>query len=235
MKLRLTTFTIFMLAVITACNGGLPPTEILIEVTRVVTVIVTPDDSQSGPVPLEPSETPEATAEIAEVTPEATLDLTPSVTPTPDPFPSPVTGQIFVAEQVFQRGRMFWLRPIDQIWVLTSNAEGEQIWQIYEDNFEEGMPESNPDFAPTEPGLIQPVRGFGFLWRENPELREQLGWAIAEEVGYLANYEYHYGGTLDENNNFTQGSGYHIVEALSREVYRFNEGTWNWEIVEVEE
>jgi hypothetical protein len=130
---------------------------------------------------------------------------------------------------------MFWLRPIDQIWVITTNDEDEQIWQIYEDNFEEGMPESDPEFAPTEPGLLQPIRGFGLLWRENPELRANLGWAIAEEVGYLANYEYHYGGTVDENNMFTQGSGYHIIESLSRDVYRFNEGTWNWETVDTEE
>lgn len=246
MKLRLSTLAILMLAFIAACDGGLPPTEILIEVTRVVTVVVTPDPSQSGPLPVEPSVTPETTAEASEaadVTAEAlavgtatpTVNLTPSVTPTVDPFPTPVTGQIFVAEQPFQRGRMFWLNPINQIWVLTTNDGGKPVWEIYEDTFEEGMPESDPNFAPTEPGLLQPIRGFGKIWRENDELRAQLGWAIAEEVGYLANYEYHYGGTLDANNNFIQGSGYHLIESLSRDVYRFNEGTWDWEVVETEE
>jgi hypothetical protein len=245
MKLRLLLLTAIMLVFVAACDTGLPPTEILIEVTRVVTVVVTPDPNQSGPVPIQPSETPEATEETAEAqsveateeTPEAeaTLDLTPSVTPTPDPFPTPVTGQIFIAEQGFQHGAMFWLRPIEQVWVVTTNEDGEKVWQIYQDTFVDGMPESNPDFAPTEPGLLQPVRDFGLLWRENPELRQQLGWAIAEEVGYLANYEYHYGGEIDENENFIQGSGYHLIEALSRDVYRFNEGTWNWEIVEDEE
>ena len=244
MKLRLSMILMLVLALLAACDGGLPPTEILIEVTRVVTVVVTPDPDNSGPLPLEPSETPEATTEVTAeateavdgtVSPSATVNLTPSTTPTPDPFPAPVTGQIFIAEQAFQRGSMFWLGPIGQIWAITTNEEGEQIWQIYEDNFEEGMPESDPEFAPTEPGLLQPIRGFGLIWRENPELREQLGWAIAEEVGYLANYEYHYGGTVDANNTFVQGSGYHLIESLSRDVYRFNEGTWNWEVVETEE
>jgi hypothetical protein len=159
MKRRLSILAMLMLAFVTACDSGLPPTEILIEVTRVVTVVVTVDPSQSGPLPIEPSETPDATAEASEAvdmtpTPTATVDLTPSVTPTPDPFPAPVTGQIFVAEQVFQRGSMFWLRPIDQVWVITSNEDGVKIWQIYQDTFLDGMPESNPDFAPTEPGFL---------------------------------------------------------------------------------
>jgi hypothetical protein len=257
MKLRLSILAILMLVFVAACDGGLPPTEIIIEVestrevTREVTrvVMVTVDPSQSGPLPVESSVTPEETSEATEAAdataevsaartttaPTATVNLTPSITPTVDPFPTPVTGQIYVAEQVFQRGRMFWLNPINQIWVITTNDDGELIWQIYQDEFEEGMPESEPDFAPTEPGLLQPIRGFGLLWRENDVLRAQLGWAIADEVGYLANYEYHYGGTLDANNTFVQGSGYHIIEALSREVYRFNEGTWDWEVLEQEE
>jgi hypothetical protein len=240
MKLRLSIFATFLLAVVAACDTGLPPTEILIEVTRLVTVVVTTDGQGPLPVTLEATaeaaeatETTEATTE--KVTPDATVDLTPSATPTPDPFPTPVTGQIFIAEQLFQRGRMFWLRPINQIWVLTEDDDDNKSWQVYEDTWEEGMPESVTDFAPTEPGLLQPVRGFGLLWRESPELRADLGWAIAEEVGYLANYEYHYGGTIDENNNFIQGSGYHLVETLSRDVYRFNEGTHSWEIMETEE
>jgi hypothetical protein len=250
MKLRLSILAILMLMFVAACDGGLPPTEILIEVTREVTrvVMVTVDPNLSGPVPVEPSGTPEATAEVTEtpdstaevsttrtVAPTATINRTPSVTPTVDPFPTPITGQIYVAEQVFQRGSMFWLGPINQIWVITTNDDGEPIWQIYEDNFEEGMPESEADFAPTEPGLLQPIRGFGLLWRENDVLRTQLGWAIAEEVGYLANYEYHYGGTLDTSNTFVQGSGYHVIESLSGDVFRFNEGTWDWELVEQEE
>ncbi|GAB4200474.1 MAG: hypothetical protein OHK0022_21570 [Roseiflexaceae bacterium] len=31
------------------------------------------------------------------------------------------------------------------------------------------------------PGLLAPKRGFGKLWRENPDLREMLGWATAPE------------------------------------------------------
>ena len=215
---------------ITACQSGLPPTEILIEVTRVVTVMVTSDPNQ-GPIPLA---TPEATTEVISQQPTVLPTVTnlPTTTPTPDAFPPPVIGQIFVAEQHFERGRMFWLRPIDQVWITTTDEEGNQIWQVAEDTFEDGMPESDPAFTPADENLQQPIRGFGLLWRENPEIREQLGWATADEVGYLANYEYHYGGTVDENNIYSEGPGYHQVETLAREIYRFNEGLWTWEVSE---
>ena len=43
------------------------------------------------------------------------------------------------------------------------------------------MPEYDPDIIPPS-GYYQPVRSFGMVWREHPEIREQLGWAIDEEV-----------------------------------------------------
>jgi len=33
-------------------------------------------------------------------------------------------------------------------------------------------------------GLYQPVRGFGLVWREEPGVRDRLGWAVDREVGY---------------------------------------------------
>ena len=44
----------------------------------------------------------------------------------------------------------------------------------------EGEPESDPAFAPPA-GKQQPVRGFGKVWRQHPELREAIGWALAKE------------------------------------------------------
>lgn len=232
MNRRIVILILTIVTFLASCQSGLPPTEILIEVTRVVTVVVTPDPNQ-GPLPLN---TPEATQEAQPVVTEAPIVTeTPTMTPTPDAFPAPVIGQIFVAEQQFERGRMFWLRPIDQIWVITIEGENEYVWQVAEDNFEEGMPESDPEFVPADENLMQPIRGFGLLWRENAEIREQLGWATADEVGYLANYEYHYGGSVDESNNYTEGPGYHQVETLAREIIRFNEGIWTWEVSESSE
>ena len=34
------------------------------------------------------------------------------------------------------------------------------------------------------PGYYQPVRGFGLVWREQPNVRDRLGWALAPEAGF---------------------------------------------------
>jgi hypothetical protein len=190
-------------------------------------------------------QTPEATeqaTEEADTTDEAETEadatemvtMTPMATPTESPFPTPEVGNLYVAEQEFQNGRMFWVRPINQIWVLRENDDGANIWEVYEDTWEEGMPEEDPTLEPPATGLIQPIRGFGLLWRENDDLREDLGWAIEEEVGYIADYEYHYGGTV-EDDTYEPGPGYHLVENLAGRIFRFNEGIWTWEVIETEE
>ena len=32
--------------------------------------------------------------------------------------------------------------------------------------------------------MIQPVRGFGLVWREMSDVRDRLGWALDAEVSY---------------------------------------------------
>ncbi len=233
---------------LSACGSGLPSTQVVLVVTATpltddATAEVTESDDSataerpSGALPVEdPTITPQAvgtqpTASPTQVLQPSATPEAPAPTATQDVFPTPTRGQIYVAEQDFQNGRMFWLRPIDQIWVTTTNEDGEQMWDVYEDTFEEGQPELDPSLEPPDEDLYQPVRGFGLLWRENPQMREQLGWAEAPEVGYFANYEYHPGGTV-EDGRYVEGFGYHLVENLERAVYRFNEGDRTWEIVE---
>lgn len=225
MKKFLALITLLSILTMTACQGTERPVEYLIEVTRLVTVIVTEAPESIGAI-----QAPSATTNPASPSPE--LSPTPSMTATPDAFPTPEVGIFTVAQQVFEHGYMFWLEPIDQLWVLHTDETGKQIWSIYEDSFVEGMPEVDASLLPPISGLYQPVRGFGTLWRENEAVQEQLGWGLSQEVGYTANYQYHYGGTVDANQQFIQGPGYHLVETLSGEIFRFNEGIWTWEIVE---
>lgn len=233
MRLRFSIFTLIILVVVAACQSEPPPREVLMEVTVVHTevVIVTATDPQSaGPVPIQ-NET--AAAQSIEATLMPT-DTQPEVTPTPDVFPTPIIGQILVAEQEFQNAKMFWLQPIEQIWILQTDADGVNIWIVRDDSFEDGMSENDFDLTPPAEGLIQPIRGFGFLWRNDDTLRSQIGWATSEEVGYNANYEYHWGGTVDENNVYETGPGYHQLQTHSQEIYRFDEESRTWEIIEPE-
>lgn len=175
------------------------------------------------------------------ISPELTLpvDLTPSVevaptetatpltTPLPPGFPTPVMAEIQVAEQLFEHGRMFWLQPTGQIWVLTLTGEGRGNWTVYPDAFIESEPTLVPTITPVA-GLIVPDRGFGKVWREIPAVREQLGFAVTPEFGYVSEYAYYAGGSIDASGAYAAGSGYHILYSLYDEQFRFDEadGTW---------
>ncbi len=98
------------------------------------------------------------------------------------------------AEQFFEQGRMIWLaapqhplfNPQPTILVIYDSSEyPQESWQSYVDLWTPDHPVDDPTLTPPT-GLIQPVRGFGELWRNNPEVRERLGWAITPELSYAA-------------------------------------------------
>ena len=39
------------------------------------------------------------------------------------------------------------------------------------------------------PGLYEPSRGFGKVWREFPDIRAQIGWAVENERAVTASYQ----------------------------------------------
>jgi hypothetical protein len=99
--------------------------------------------------------------------------------PSPAVCPSGSHQNTAAAEQPFERGFMIWLDAIDSIYVFDWDGG----WQLFEDIFEEGEQEYDPEIIPPT-GMFQPVRGFGKVWREHPQLRDQLGWAVGRELGY---------------------------------------------------
>lgn len=74
---------------------------------------------------------------------------------------------------------MIWIGQQDAIYVLYDSANMPR-WQVFNDAFEEGMPDTDPEFDNPPPYTWQPKRGFGLLWREQPVVRERLGWAVIE-------------------------------------------------------
>lgn len=81
------------------------------------------------------------------------------------------------ASQLYERGEMFWLAgPPAEIIVLYSSGR----YQRFDDTFVTGVdPESGGETPPT--GLIEPVRGFGKVWRTYSDVRNGLGWAVTGE------------------------------------------------------
>ncbi|MCY4070147.1 MAG: hypothetical protein OXG60_02495 [Chloroflexi bacterium] len=213
MSIKSRLFCLFaLLGTLTACQG-----QVVTE--RVIIVTATPDSRAT------------ATFEAAKAATEAVPTATPTQSPTPDPFPTPVIGAIYVAEQRFERGWMLWLQPNQQIWLLTVNDSDEHLWSVYDDDFVDGDIESDPEIVAPE-GKQQPIRGFGKLWRENLEVRTAIGWALEDELGHTTRYEYHHGGALGADNQYIAGPGYHLVESLYGDTFRFNEVDSTWQIVE---
>lgn len=128
-------------------------------------------------------------------------DRPPSGLVSPDPRFAPVWEQVsaqlgwgtaagqsmFMAWQPFEHGAMVWLSAA----VPGSGIDGPTVlvmidedgWQAIPDTWDESQPESDPSLtAPA--GLVQPIRGFGKVWREQPGVREGLGWGLAAEAGF---------------------------------------------------
>lgn len=223
MRLFLVSLLLMLLAA--ACGN---PTVVYVVVTA------TPETTADSQIVTAPTET--ATPEAAPTTaPTATTEPTESTTlvptssgPTPLPpdFPTPYITQVQVAEQLFERGRMYWVQHARQIWVLHITSEGRGDWFVYDDTFAEGEPETDPNLVPPA-GRLQPTRGFGKLWREVPGLRDMLGWAVQPEVGYISRYEYRVTDQMDAQGN---RYGYHVIYSLGGEQFRFNEIDSTWQL-----
>lgn len=98
----------------------------------------------------------------------------------------PLTGiasGVSSAYQPFQNGVMIWVAslgslPQSTIYALFNNG----TYQRFNDTWTDGVDPVSGGAVPPE-GLIEPVRGFGKVWRDNPAVRDTLGWATSPENG----------------------------------------------------
>jgi hypothetical protein len=129
------------------------------------------------------------------------------------------------AQQPFENGLMIWFGPSDTIFVMYDEGQlgAQRPFDTFEDTFEEGDPESDSDIVPPD-GLYQPVRGFGLIWRENPVVREQLGWATAPEAGFETWRQSYSARAMHASANAIQG--------IDGTVYVLEDVGGTWEVYE---
>jgi hypothetical protein len=152
--------------------------------------------------------------------------LTATPTPLPVGFPTPQIYGVTVVEQVFENGRMIWFQPNGHIWVMLGPEGGidptSGTWFCVLDTFVDGDVEREEALDPP-PGTttasrwdravpLQPIRGFGKVWRTDPTVRERLGWAVMLETMYNTRYEYHAGGRV-VNGTYQAAAGTYQLES----------------------
>lgn len=103
--------------------------------------------------------------------------------PAPDICPAAPALYSVGAEQHFEHGVMVWVQGEDMIYVLYEDDQYTTKWEVYVDEWDEGDPIDDPNIVPP-PGYYQPLRGFGLVWRDQPFVRERLGWAVDLEGSY---------------------------------------------------
>jgi serine/threonine protein kinase len=79
----------------------------------------------------------------------------------------------------FAGGHMIWIEAEDTIYVFY-NDTNQPRWESFPNSWFEGMPERDPNIIGPSALWQQPGRGFGYVWRNNQNVRDRLGWALAE-------------------------------------------------------
>lgn len=225
--------------------GGLPPMQLVVVISptpdpNTLIITVTPAAPPAvTPVPTTAALNPTAVPLVVTASPQATQPtetLLPSLTPTLNAFPTETRAQLFIAQQDFQNGFMFWISTRNVIWVLITTPGNPNTgeWRVYPDTFIEGEPEFDPNLTPPTENFYQPRRGFGKLWRTTPGLREELGWATTPEFALNTSYVYQPGGVIDADGKWVPGPGKHFITTLGRQTFALiesAEGFGRWERV----
>jgi Putative zinc-finger len=113
-----------------------------------------------------------------------------------------------VTEQAFQGGAMLIRHDTNQVIVLVRSSGR---WLGFPNPWRPGEVLASAGARP--PGTLEPLRGFGKVWREQPAVKLQLGWPVYEERSA--------GGSLQAFQNGTLLRSAHGIAYVL-----FNDGSW---------
>jgi hypothetical protein len=83
----------------------------------------------------------------------------------------------------------WYAQPV--VYVLYDDA----TYQRLEDSFDSAVdPVSGGETPPS--GLVEPILGFGKVWRDQPGVRQALGWATAGEMPGAGRFQLFFGGDM---------------------------------------
>lgn len=107
-----------------------------------------------------------------------------------DTCPKPVVA-LSAFGQDFEGGRVYVYAPMPgstdgrgTVYVIYNSG----IWQTFPDTWQIGQPESDPALVPPS-GRYQPVQSIGKVWRDNPLVRQELGWALEPQTPFTGRFQ----------------------------------------------
>ena len=218
---------------ISGCNSQLVLERVVTNTPdpNIVVITVTPSDGATAATPaattavlVASTAAPSATQPAAPTAQPTQPTASAQTTPTLSPFPTETKQTIFIAQESFENGIVFWIQARDIMWVLIQDPSNPNVgqWFIYQNTFDETVDKDDTTVAAPD-GFYVPRRGFGKLWLQTPGLRDALGWATTPEFGLNTEYKYQPGGFLDTNNQYVPGPGTHFITTLAKEVYALSE------------
>jgi hypothetical protein len=117
------------------------------------------------------------------------------------PLGCPIAGEDYSfmpgAAARFERGAMYWVQlrgGASLVYVLFYEPSGRVRYRSFVDTWREGDI-INSGLTPP-PGLLEPNRGFGKVWRDFPEVRSAIGWALENERAVTHSYQVFEHGTV---------------------------------------
>jgi serine/threonine-protein kinase len=119
------------------------------------------------------------------------------------------------AEQQFERGSMFYYRPLERIYALIGRDKG--TWRLFEQS--ELLAQTTPTPKDPPPCPAPLVGGFGLVWSNYPGIRDAIGCARQPEVGLFegAYQPYQKGAMLYSHEGLGRGKTLYVL---------YNDGTF---------
>jgi len=102
--------------------------------------------------------------------------------------PTASSDVVWAAWETFEKGYMLWRSDTNDVYILCSQQESNLSsgsWRLIEKDWDGSNPNGVGLTPP--PGLYEPKRGFGWVWRTFlGGSKSQIGWAQEEEKGFCA-------------------------------------------------
>jgi hypothetical protein len=139
----------------------------------------------------------------------------------PTPIPGPAVTQTQASYQPFDGGFMVWESHTGNVVAFYNNGGSlNASYTVYTAPQYVNLPD-NPVTTPTPFGRVRPAFGIGKVWGNFLEVRNNLGWALTPEQGFLATF-------ISSSNSTQSQTCFTLPDGRPITFIRLNTGVKYW-------